>query len=226
MVALSSDYDSALAQSFHEPAAAEDSIKLRQLFEQGQTDAREDLSTGSPKYKWFTMGWEWLSLFEEMATERYGVQVEFGGDVVSTRDDAYWSGYNGVIHDSLSLVYGEDFMMNLYGEAVRDYRRVRPSGEAINPEVMRNVPFPEKAKAAGVTGRVLVLVEFDITPAGVTDSIEVTRSLDLNIEELTRYGFVEPAVAAVRKLRFEPAKDQEHAVSRKNRTWPVTFGHR
>lgn len=222
-VALSLGDRPTSAQSVRLPASKADSTELRQLFEQGQTAAREDLSAGTPTYKWFTMHWDWLSLFAERAEERYSLQVEFGGDVVPARDNAYWSGYNGVIHDSLSQVHGEDFMTDLYNEAHRDYQRVRPSQAAVNPEVLRNVPFPERARAAGMTSRVRILVEFDITPGGTVDSIAVIRSSDYSIEELARYGFVEPAVEAVSELRFEPAEDLDHAVSRKNITWPVTF---
>ena len=199
--------------SYHPGAAPEDSTGLQQLFEAGQADARRDLAGGIVKIKQFGLPMNWDPLYAQMVAERYGVEIEFGPDVVMPREDAYWNGYNEIVFDSLRQTYDSNFLTVTYSEAIRDYRRVRPGETMLNPEIIRGLPLTNEAKKAGVTG--FVAVRFDITPDGTTSNIEIIRGRG--------YGLDERAIEAVEKLRFEPAKDQENAVPLKGFSVPVRF---
>lgn len=199
--------------SYHPGAAPEDSTELQQLFEQGQADARRDLNSGIVKYKWFGLPMRWDPLYAELAAKRYGVEIEFGPDVVMPHEDAYWTGYNGVVVDTLQKEHGASFLSDTYDEAFRAYRRVRPGETPLNVEVVRDVPLTQEAVAAGAGG--FVAVRFDIQPNGEPTNFVIVRSLG--------YGLDERAIEAVGKLRFEPAEDQANAVPVEQYVFPVRF---
>lgn len=78
-------------------------------------------------------------------------------------------------------------------------RAQAPAEEALIREPalisMVEAPYPAEAEAAGLGGRVLLLIEIDAT--GVPTAVEVL--------EAAGHGFDEAAVAAARQFRFEPA---------------------
>ena len=199
--------------SFMPAPAKEDSAALVQLFEKGRLDAQRDVRQGKLMIKWFSLHEPWHDLFKSLSKKEFGILIDFGPDLVVPEDNAYWSGYNGIVYQEIKRRFGKDIIDKVYDEAIQTYNRTHPGRMPLNREVLEQVQYTEAARQDSVEG--LVIVGFDLASTGVPENVKIIRGLG--------YGLDEEALRVTKLLRFKPAEDIENAQPLKMLVLPVRF---
>ena len=198
---------------YYPGAANADNIELAELFENGKADARKALKTHSLRYKWAGLPMRWDSDFAKVVATRYGVTIDFGGCIVTPEDEAYWSGYNGIVRQEIKRRYDGETISQLYSDVVQNYYSTHPGESALNIEVLKQARHTEEAERARIEGRVYLW--FDIGIDGIPHNVRVVKGLG--------FGLDEDAIRVVRMLRFAPAEDQENALPSLNYSGSVRY---
>ena len=188
------------------PASAQRSCGMEDLASEARTqcklgvsDAIRHLNEGVPEWHWWGIPDHTTPVADSLLWTRYALRPVFHGDIVEGYEDLYTEAYNDVVRDRLAPHFGDDFAARAFVEA----RTYFPGQEALNVEVLRDIPAPPGACAAAE--RCFVVVRLNVAPSGEPSGLRVFRSSDdvLNDRALT----------AASQVRFRPAPDVENGRS-------------